>query len=316
MALGMLKGGMSTSTQAGFCAIVGRPNVGKSTLVNALVGEKISIVSKRPQTTRNRILAIRTDGPSQLVLVDTPGIHRSRSQINRFLNREAIDALCGVDLVLLVTEVTADATLEPEDEYVLKQIQAGTPLTVPSILVLNKIDRLTDKQILLPTINRWRDEKLGGKEFEEIVPVSALKRDGVELLYDQIRSRLPEGPHPYPGDILTDRAERFVAAELIREQIYRRCHQEVPYSVAIEIDRFEERPKQEDVVIDATIFVERESQKPILIGRGGSTIKSIGTSARQAIGRLLNCPVHVTLTVRVETNWTRTPSARRRFGYE
>ena len=318
-------------TRAGVVAVVGRPNVGKSTLLNAVIGVKLAIVSPQPQTTRNRILAVKTTGSSQLVLVDTPGIHRRREGLNRFMVREALASLEGVDCVLLVTEVdprftegdhggpdegmrtpplAPEALLHPEDRYVLSTVRERVQ-RAPLILAINKIDRLTDRRWLLPLIDGWR--QLG---LHAIVPISALREDGIEVLVSELTGALPQGPHLYPEDMLTDRAERFFAAELIREQVFRVTRQEVPHATAVEIERFDERRDRGDVLIAARIYVERPGQRAILVGAGGQQIKRIGTEARQEIGRLLGCPVHLQLEVAVADDWTRSASGRQRFGYE
>jgi len=309
--------------RCGFVAIVGRPNVGKSTLLNRLLGEKLAIVSHRPQTTRNRILGVRTwrDGAitNQMILLDTPGIHRRRANLNRFMVQQALDSLDGVDCVLLMSEAPAPddkgratTRLHAQDLFVLEQVVQHVR-QIPMVLALNKIDRLRDRRPLLPVMAAWAEQGL-----EHIVPISALDGDGVEDLVDELVRRLPEGPALYPSDTLTDQAERFVAAELIREQVYHRCREEIPYSTAVEIVRFEERsrPSGPDVCIEAIIHVEQEGQKGVLVGKRGSMIKAIGSAAREEISRMLDCPVHLGLTIHVEPRWSRTPSGRRKLGYE
>ena len=316
----------SVETRPGRCgivAIVGRPNVGKSTLLNRLLGEKLAIVSHRPQTTRNRILGVRTwrEGTvtNQMILLDTPGIHRRRANLNRFMVQQALDSLDGVDCVLLMSEAPAPgnegraaARLHPQDLFVLEQVVQHVR-EIPMVLALNKIDRLRDRRPLLPVIAAWAERGL-----EQIVPISALDGDGVEILVNELVQRLPEGPALYPSDTLTDQAERFVAAELIREQVYHRCREEIPYSTAVEIVRFEERTGRSgpDVCIEAIIHVEQEGQKGALVGKRGAMIKAIGSAAREEIGRMLDCPVHLGLTIHVEPRWSRTPSGRRKLGYE
>jgi len=313
------------TTQAGFVAIVGRPNVGKSTLLNALIGTKIAIVSPRPQTTRNRILGVRTTGAVQAVYLDTPGIHRDRKNLNRFMVQEALASVDGVDCVLLVTEVdprllerAADGHppgLHPDDAYVLQQVRSH--LRAPKaaeqalVIVVNKVDLVRDRGRILPLLASWSDAG-----FDRIVPISAKNGVGVDRLVTEIHAALPTGPHLYPTETLTDRAERFIAEELIREQVFARCRQELPYAAAVVVERFTERAEAGDVVIEAVIHVERDGQKAILIGKRGSMIKAIGTAAREEIGRLLGCTVHLTLSVHVQEDWTRSPAARRRFGYE
>ncbi|MCC6752314.1 MAG: GTPase Era [Deltaproteobacteria bacterium] len=313
--------GKGTETRAGMVAIVGRPNVGKSTLLNALLENKLAIVSPRPQTTRNRILGVRTFERDQLVLLDTPGIHRGKADLNRFMIKEALGSLQGVDGILLVTEVeprSAKAAAEggalqlhEEDRFVLEQVKQHKDASAPLLLAINKIDLLADRRTVLPLMQAWCEAG-----FERIVPISALAADGVDRVIAELRALLPVGPHLYPEDMFTDRAERFLVGELIREQVFTRCHQEIPYAVAVEVERFEERPDRGDVCIDALIHVERPGQKAIVIGAGGTMIRDIGTAARDEIGRLLGCPAHLRLTVHVEAEWSRRPGPRRRFGYE
>lgn len=299
----------------GYAAIVGRPNVGKSTLLNRLLGEKVAIVSKRPQTTRNRILGVRTWGEDQLVVLDTPGIHRSRANLNRFMVREALESIHGVDCILLMTEVErqkADPNafdISGHDRYVLEQIELQGA-SAPIMVVINKIDKLgADRLVLLPLMSAWNE-----RGFESIMPISALKGDGVDDLVKEVLERLPAGDLIYPEEMLTDRAERFLAAELIREQIFQRCYQEIPYSVGVTVDSFEERG--EDVRIEAVIRVERSSQRSILIGSQGKMIKAVGIAARMAIGRLLGCKVHLMLKVLVDLDWSKTEPGRRKLGYQ
>jgi len=297
--------------------MVGRPNVGKSTLLNRVLGDKIAIVSNRPQTTRNRILGIRTWDDDQLMLVDTPGIHRRRAQLNRFMVREALESLDGVDIVLVMTEVQSEprqedgaACLHPLDDYVLEQVKLRQPQK-PVVVAINKIDRLRDRSLLLPVIAAWQD-----KGFSRVVPISALRGSGVDALLEELRGLLPQGPHLYPEDMITDRAERFLVAELIREQVFRNCRQELPYSTAVEVQEFQERPRRGDMIIEAIIHAERESQKAILIGKRGAMLKAIGSAARKEMSRLLHCEVHLKLTVRVDRDWTQSSVSRRRMGYE
>ena len=313
-----------TKTRSGTVAIVGRPNVGKSTLLNHILDTKLAIVSKRPQTTRNRILGVRTWGQDQLVLLDTPGIHRGRAQLNRYMVAQAMESLAGVDCVLLMTAVRPDmqqalergeaVSLHQADTYVLDQVRRrldamDDPPTL--LVVINKIDRLTDRRPLLPLIAAWTE-----RGYQQIVPVSALRGEGVERLVQELRALLPEGEHHYAEDMFTDQAERFIVAELVREQVFQRCRQEVPYSTAVEIMRFKERPDRDDVMIEAVIHAERESQKAILVGKKGSMIKQIGMAAREEISRLLGTVVHLKLTVHVEPNWTGSRQGRKKLGYE
>ncbi len=301
----------------GMVAIVGRPNVGKSTLLNRILGEKIAIVSNRPQTTRNRILGILTSGKDQLVMLDTPGIHQRRANINRFMVREALGSIDGVDCIILMIEAVRlkesavqAYEISATDSYVLTQIQKYG-LKTPVLLVINKIDRLTEHVHLLPVIETWQE-----KGFECIVPISALKGDGVDVLLKEVMHRLPRGPLLYPEEMITDRAERFLAGELIREQVFHVCRLEIPYSTAVEILSFAENTPDGEVTIEAVIHIERESQKGILIGKKGAQIKKIGTMARREIAKILGCTVHLKLTVHVEKDWSHVPARRHQLGYE
>jgi GTP-binding protein Era len=290
--------------------------VGKSTLMNRLLGQKLAVVTPKPQTTRNRILGVKNRPGAQVVYIDTPGIHKAKSSLNRYMVDQALGAVGETDVVLLLVEaprlpLEALATFDPGEgvRAIALRLQETRR---PRILAINKIDLLPDKAALLPLIDVYR--KLG--DWDEIVPISATKGDGVEALEQAIVARLPVGPALYPEEMLTDRAERFLAAELVREQAYHLLSDELPYSVAVTIERFEERDGRKDVVIDAVIHVERDSQKRIVIGEGGRMVKEIGMRARAEIAKLLGCPTHLKLFVRVDPEWTRTGSALRKLGYE
>lgn len=290
--------------RCGVVAVVGRPNVGKSTLVNALVGFRVSIVSRRPQTTRHRILGIHTSEAGQIVLADTPGVHgRGRRAINRYMNRAASGALLGVDLALLVVEAGG---FREDDERALGVIrEAG----VPCILVLNKVDRVRDKAQLLPMIAELAERH----DFIEVFPISARRGTGIDDLRRGILARLPEREAMFPEDEVTDRSERFLAAELVREQLMRQLGDELPYSTTVEVERWEESGAL--TRIHAVIWVEREGQKAIVIGAGGAQMRSIGTAARLAIERLLGRRVFLQLWCKVRENWSDDESQLRRFGY-
>jgi GTPase len=291
--------------RAGFCALVGRPNVGKSTLLNQICGEKVAIVTPKPQTTRNRIAGIRNvpAKQAQIVLVDTPGIHAGRGALNKYMVEQALAAASDVDVMVYIVEAT-----RPPERFVLERLTARRPI----ILVLNKIDLVKDKNVLLPRIEAWTREG----RFAEIIPVCAKNGDGVERIVDAVVARLPEGEPPFPPDQLTDAPERFLASEFIREQVFLFARDEVPYATAVTVEAWQERPDAKDVVIEATIHVERDSQKAILVGRGGRVIKEIGTRARAEITRLLGLPVHLKLLVRVDPDWTHSQDRLRRMGYE
>jgi GTP-binding protein Era len=283
---------------SGFVCILGRPNAGKSTLLNALVGEKLAIISPKPQTTRNRIQGIihvpkqgKRPG-AQIVLVDTPGVHKPDSSLGRKMMVEVREALEGCDLILLIVDVTR--RFNPSDEFVLHMAkQAETPV----YLLLNKIDLLKEKGKLLPIIEEYR--KL--QEFKEVVPLSALKRDGLDLLLNQVVAALPAGPRYFPEDQITDQPARFMAAEIVREQVLLATKEEVPYSTTVVVEQFEEGAKLTRIA--AVIYCERESQKAILVGKGGQMLKKIGTGARLQIERMLGTKVYLELFVKVQPGW-------------
>jgi GTP-binding protein Era len=283
--------------RSGFVSIIGRPNAGKSTLLNALVGEKLAIVTRKPQTTRNRIQGIinierKGKRPAgQIVLVDTPGIHKPINSLNRRMMKEVYDALEGCDLLLLIVDATAK--FGTGDQFVLDIVkQSGQPC----FLLLNKIDAL-DKQKLLPLIAEYKSLH----DFAEVIPISALKRDGLDMLLDTVVRALPEGPRYFPKDQLTDQPERFLVAELIREQVLLATEQEVPYATTVLIEQYEEGARLTRIA--AVIYCERDGQKAILIGKQGATLKKIGTAARLQIEKLLNTKVFLELFVKVQAGW-------------
>lgn len=276
---------------SGFVAIIGRANAGKSTLVNALVGKKVAIVSPQPQTTRTRIQGIVTRESGQVVLVDTPGIHRATKPLDRQMMQEVAESFNGIDIASLIVDVTRD--FEAADRYSIDWLRK---FSGPAYLLLNKIDRVK-RDRLLPLIDRWRHEY----EFEEIFPVSALRGDGLGELLQSWIARLPENPPYFPADQYTDQPERFLAAEVIREKAILLTREEVPHAVAVLIDNFEESDKL--VKIRATIYVEREGQKGILIGRAGSRMKEIGTAARKELEEILGVKIFLELHVKVQPDW-------------
>ncbi|MFO1378422.1 MAG: GTPase Era [Steroidobacteraceae bacterium] len=289
----------------GSVALVGRPNVGKSTLLNALIGQKISIVSPKPQTTRHRILGILTRPQAQLVFLDTPGLHGGHGrQLNRAMNRAALAALAEADVVVLVTDARV---FGDDDAAVLEQaVAAGRPV----VLVLNKIDEMKPRSRLLPAI-----EALSRRHaFAAIVPVSATRGENLEGLLAEIERLLPEGPPAWPEDQVTDRSERFLAAEIVRERLMHALHDELPYGVSVEIERWEESEGR--ITINAVIWVEREPQRKIVIGEGGARIKGVGRAARLALNELLGRRVHLELWVKVRENWADSEQALRQFGYD
>ena len=290
--------------KSGFVSIIGRPNVGKSTLLNAIIGEKIVITSNKPQTTRNRIQGIHNIPDGQIIFIDTPGIHTSHSRLNKSMVDVAMSAVSGVDLLLLVVEASA-----PVDTGIVADVLAG--VTTPVVLVINKVDLLPDKRVLLDRINSWTSLH----NFHEIVPVSAGTGDGVALLVDTISRYLPEGHQLFPDDILTDMPEKFIVAEMIREKVFRLTRDEVPYSTAVEVESFVERPNGV-IAIAAAIILERTTQKGIVIGKQGEMLKKIGSQARHDIERLLDTRIFLELFVKVEENWSERPSKLREYGYE
>lgn len=290
--------------RCGMVAIVGRPNVGKSTLLNHLLGQKISITSRKPQTTRHRILGVSTRGAEQIVYVDTPGLHpESGRAINRLMNRAAISAIRDVDLVVMVVERLVWGT---EDAEILARLRLAAK---PVVLVINKVDQLRDKAELLPHIASLQAEH----DFAAIVPVSALKSHNLAALEREIGARLPVAPHLFPPDQLTDRSERFLVAEIIREKLIRQLGEELPYANTVQIEEF--RHQGRVVHISALIVVEKQGQKAIVIGRGGARLKRIGEESRTDIERLLESKVMLKLWVKVRSGWADDERALRSLGY-
>lgn len=292
-------------SKSGFIAIVGRPNVGKSTLLNAIVGEKLAITSSKPQTTRNRITGIRNTEDGQFIFLDTPGIHQAKTPLNRYMVKAATSAFGEVDLILLIVE--ADRGFDPDDGLILDTL--GTA-GVPVFLVVNKID-LVAKPMLLPLIDRFR----GLYDFREIVPLSAATGDGVDRLLDLIRDATPEGPKLFPDEMFTDNSERFIAAEIVREKILELTHREIPYATAVTVDSFKEDEEKNRIRIAATITVEKDSQKGILIGKGGRMLKEIGTQSRLEMEKFFAAKIFLELFVRVRKDWTKDPRWLKEFGY-
>jgi GTP-binding protein Era len=292
--------------KSGFISLIGRPNVGKSTLLNLLLGEKIAIISAKPQTTRNRILGIKNHPDGQIVFWDTPGIHRARSRLNQSMVKAALATYKEVDGICFIIE--ANRPFDDENDFILETLKK---VEKPVLLVINKVD-LIPKPDLLPTM----DEYSRLRSFEQIIPISALLGEGVEVLVAEMLKILPAGPRLFPEEMITDLPERFLAAELIREKVFLRTREEVPYATAVVVEEFKEREEKNLVVIKATIQVERESQKGILIGEKGRMLKEIGRQAREEIEALLGAKVFLELWVKVEKNWREDPAALRRLGYQ
>ena len=290
--------------KSGFVSVVGQPNVGKSTLINNLIGHKISITSRKAQTTRNKIQCILTLDDAQLVFIDTPGVHRAKDKMGEYLNNVSYDALKEIDEVLFMV----DGNYPPnnDDQKVAAEL---TNLGVPVLLVINKIDKMSDE--LEERINQY--QRLG--DFDDVVAISALKEKNLDYLLDLMVDSLTEGPQYYPDNMITDQIEQFIITELIREQVLNYTHEEVPHSVAVEIIDFNERDDEELIDIRANIYVERESQKGILIGKNGKMLKKIGSQARTEIEDLLNSKIFLDLWVKVKKNWRDKEDALKMLGY-
>ncbi len=290
--------------RCGFVAIVGRANVGKSTLLNHLLGQKISITSQKPQTTRHRIIGIKTDEQAQIIYVDTPGLHRAAHRaINRFMNRSASSAIQDVDVVVFVVEALRWTS---EDSFVLKRLKSCRR---PVILAPNKVDRVGDKGGLLP----YLAETSTYMDFDELIPISATKGDNLAQLEHAVIRRLPAGPLIFPEDQSTDRSERFLAAEIVREKLMRKLGEEVPYRLTVGVERFTE--ERDLTAIDAVIWVERKGQKAIVIGKDGRTLKSVGMEARKDLERLLGRKVFLRTWVKVKEGWSDDERVLREMGY-
>ncbi|MGC9965416.1 MAG: GTPase Era [Syntrophobacteraceae bacterium] len=292
--------------KSGYVAIIGAPNVGKSTLLNQLLKQKISITAPKPQTTRNRILGILTTSDSQMIFMDTPGIHKAQDEFNRGLVETALSALGEADAVLFMIE--PEGAFRPTNEFIMRNLLR---IQTPVILVINKVDTLRNKGDLLALIQGYKDRL----DFKAIIPVSALSGEQTGDILAEVVGLLPEGPQYYPEEYITDQPERFFVGELIREKIFHLVHQEIPYAVAVIIDKFSEIPEKNLIEIFGTVNVERESQKAIIIGKGGQMLKEIGKQARMEIETFLGCHIYLDLFVRVQKNWRKDPRATVEFGY-
>ena len=291
--------------RCGLVAVIGRPNVGKSTFINSVMGRKVSIVTAKPQTTRHRILAVHTAAKQQIIFVDTPGLHRKAGKVmNRLMNRIAANALADADLILFVSDATRWTS---EDDDVIKRLKS---CKAPVIALLNKIDKVYPKEKLLDGL-ALMSARL---DFAEIVPISALKNDNLDQLMEMIPAFLPESPPLFPEDMQTDRSDEFHIAEIIREKLTLMLHQEMPYGLTVQVERMVKEKK--GVAINAIIWVERESQKGIAVGKHGSVLKKVGRSARLEIAELLGQPVHLELWVKVKSNWADNVTDLMNLGYE
>ncbi len=304
---------------AGFVALIGQPNVGKSTLMNRILGVDLAITTAKPQTTRNRILGVRTfPEKGQICFVDTPGIHRAKKLLNRNMVDTALEAMHEVDLVCHVIDAKdyieqvdrlGEGEVPASEEFIFEKL---AQVEQPVFLILNKVDLVKKKDLLLPVMADLAERY----EFAEVVPVSATAGDNMRRLVDVLIEHLPAGPPLFPEDMLTDQAERFIASEFIREQILEQTHQEVPYSVAVEIERFIENDEQNMLEVSAIIHVERKSQKGIVIGKGGKRLKAIGKASRERMQSFFHRKVFLETFVRIESEWSEDPNALQRFGYE
>jgi GTP-binding protein Era len=308
--------GETSTTKAGFCAILGLPNAGKSTLLNGVLGRRLAAVSSKPQTTRNRILGVHAvDAPegvkSQIAYVDTPGLQLGAGALRRFMRDQAVAASTECDVVLLMIDAADRGARRPQrlDEQDAAPLAAAAR-RAPVVIALNKVDRVA-KPDLLPLIEQWA---AWSEQRADVIPICATTGDGVARVEAAVAARLPDSPFLFPAEMMTDRAESFLASELIREQLYHQLGKELPYAAAVVIETFEERERG-DVAIGAKIVVERQSQKAIVVGRGGQRIKQLGIAARQAVSDLLGCPVHVSLHVSVEPDWSRDARGIYKLGY-
>lgn len=291
--------------KSGFVAIIGRPNVGKSTLLNYIIGQKIAIMSDKPQTTRNKIQAVYTTANEQIIFIDTPGIHKPKHKLGDFMMKVAKSTLKEVDVILYV--IDASEKFGPGEQYIIERLQE---VDTPTILVINKIDKISPEDLLL-IIDVYRQKM----DFSEIVPVSALQGNNVQTLVEQIVKYLPYGPQYYPSDQVTDHPERFIVSELIREKIFHLTREEIPHSIAVVVEQMKKRENSGTVYILASIIVERDSQKGIIIGKNGTMLKQIGKLARHDIEALLGSKVFLELWVKVEKDWRNRLANLRDYGY-
>ncbi|MEG6611630.1 GTPase Era [Pseudoclostridium thermosuccinogenes] len=294
------------SFKSGFVTIVGRPNVGKSTLLNRFAGEKIAIISEKPQTTRNSIKAVITDEDSQIIFIDTPGVHKPKTKLGEYMISVVQESLNEVDIVLFLVEAT-DSAPGAGDQYIIEQLK---DLKTPVFLLINKID-LVKKEQLLAVIANYKNLM----DFAEIIPISAVNNEGIDIVLKEIRKRLPDGPKYFPDDMLTDQPEKAIVAELIREKILELLSDEVPHGTGIEVISFKERTNKDLIDIDATIYCEKESHKAIIIGKEGRMLKKIGSRSREDIERFLGTRVYLRLWVKVKDDWRNSDAMLKTLGY-
>ena len=294
---------MSTH-KSGFAAVIGRPNVGKSTLINAFIGQKIAIMSDKPQTTRSRILCILTEEDAQIIFLDTPGVHKPKHKLGDYMAKATEGALHGVDVIVFVVDVTEK--MGAGEQYILKQLER---VRVPVLLAVNKVDCIAREQVL-PILANYAK----AYDFAGIVPISAREGENLDGLLAEIKAHLPEGPQYYPADMVTDQPERLIVAELVREKVLALTRDEIPHAVAVDIEEMTARPKG-DVYIRAVIYVERESQKGIVIGAHGALLRTIGQQARTDVETLLGAKVYLDLWVKTRRDWRNRANALREFGF-
>ena len=296
---------MSNNYKSGFVSVIGRPNVGKSTLINSLIGQKIAIMSDKPQTTRNKILCVLTQDDAQILFIDTPGIHKPKHKLGEYMVKAAENTLKEVDVILFVVDATEN--IGAGELYIMERLQSTQ---APVILVVNKVDQI-NKQQVLPVISRYSDKL----NFVGAIPISAKEKTNLDQLVEEIKKYLEDGPQYYPSDMITDQPERLVIGELIREKALRLTKEEIPHAIAVDIEEISKR-NNDDLYIRATIYVERESQKGIVIGAKGSLLKEIGQLARADIENLLGSKVYIDLWVKVKKDWRNRDGILRGFGYE
>ena len=294
--------------KSGFVTIIGRPNVGKSTLLNNVIGQKISAISNKPQTTRNKITFIHTDESSQIIFLDTPGIQTPKNKLGNYMLEVSESTLSEVDVITYI--VDCSTSIGRLDSYIINEFKEKN-IKTPIILLINKIDEIP-KEELFKIIEMYSELGI----FKEIIPISALRNDGIDAYLDTLKSYLKEGPQYYPEDMITDKPERFIVSEIIREKALRHLDEEVPHGIAVSIESMKERSNKNMMDVEATIYVERETHKGIVIGKNGSMLKKIGSEARKGIENLLDTRVHLKLWVKVEKNWRDLDNKVKYFGYK
>ena len=296
------------AARTAFIAIVGRPNVGKSSILNRLLGQKVAIVSSKPQTTRTRIMGVLTEGETQLVFLDTPGLHRPRTRLDSYMVKSVEESVAGVDAGLLVAE--SGARVSPTDEELIERFRS---LGLPAVLAINKIDTLSDKTVLIPQIAAFSEQY----DFTAVVPVSAQNGNGMQELLDELKKLSQPGGHLFPDDTLTDQPERVLAAEIIREKLLRLTGEEVPHGIAVFVEQMKSRGDASGITdISATIYCEKDSHKGIIIGKGGAMLKKVGSYARADMERFFGCRINLQLWVKVREDWRNRESLLRSLGYD